>query len=119
VVRATLELVTAVSPQGLPADSFKLVANAAAIDFGGKSPIDPLRVDTLTVHIGVTGTVRIDVTNIVRFWTVDTIAPTTMLLRQVPEGANFAEIRFYPSSDATRGPILHLTYSPRFPFGQQ
>jgi hypothetical protein len=118
VVRASLDLVPAVAPQGFAADSFLLVANAAAIDFGGKSPIDPLHLDTVVVHVGMTDTVRIDVTNIVRFWTVDSLAPTTLVLRQVPEGANFAEIRFYPSTDATRGPLLHLTYSPRFPFGQ-
>ena len=119
VIRATLDLLPAVSAQGIPADSFGLVAHAVVADFGAKSPLDAIHVDTTIVHIGATDTVRLDVTNIVRFWIGDTLAPTTIVLRQVPEGANFSEIRFYPSTDATRGPILHLTYAPRFPFGEK
>ncbi len=118
VIRATLDLIPVAPAHGVPADSFGIAAHAVITDFGAKSPISGTRVDTTIVHIGVTDTVRIDVTNLLRFWIGDTLAPNTIVLRQVPEGANFAEIRFYPSSDLVRGPILHLTYAPRFPFGK-
>jgi hypothetical protein len=118
VIRATLELIPAVAAQGIAADSFGLVALPVVTDFGAKSPLDGTHADTTIVHIGSTDTVHVDVTNILRFWIGDTLAPRTIVLRQVPEGGNFAEIRFYPSSDAAHRPFLRLTYAPRFPFGQ-
>ncbi len=118
IIRATLELITAVPPQGVAADSFGLVAHAVLADFGAKSPLDPTHADTTRLRIGPTDTVRVEIANILRFWAADTLAPTTLVLRQVPEGADFAEIRFFPSTDPTRRPVLHLTYAPRFPFGR-
>jgi hypothetical protein len=118
VIRATLELIPAVAAQGIAADSFGLVANAVVTDFGAKSPLDGTHVDTTIVHIGSTDTVHVDVTNILRFWIGDTLAPPTIVLQQVPEGGDFAEIRFYSTADAVHRPVLRLTYSPRFPFGQ-
>ena len=118
IVRATLELIPAALPQGIAADSFDLVAHAVFADFGAKSPIDGTRVDTVSIHIGPIDTVRIEVTNILRFWAADTLIATTLVLRQAPEGADLAEIRFYPSSDPARRPLLRITYTPHYPFGR-
>jgi hypothetical protein len=122
IARATLVLVTARAPQGVPADSFDLAAHAVLADFGAKSPpsFDPAQVATTRIRLGVSvgDTVRVEVTNIVRLWQVDTLAPTTLTLRQVPEGAEFAEIRFEPSANQAKRPALHLTYARRFPFGK-
>ena len=118
LTRATLELIPAVSPTGIAADSFGIVASAIVADFGAKTPLDLAHVDTTIVHIGVIDTVRIDVTSILRFWAADTLAPTAIVLRQVPEGADFAEIRFKPSADSTHRPRLRITYSPHYQFGK-
>jgi hypothetical protein len=119
IIRATLVLIPAVAPQGVPADSFGIVAQAAVADFGAKSPLLLIPVDTTRLHIGTTDTVRIEVTNIMRLWAADTLTPTTLVLRQTPEGADIAEIRFYASVDSTLRPVLHITYAAPFPFGKQ
>lgn len=121
IARATLEFVPAVLPRGLPADSFGLVAQAALVDLGSKSSLDPIHVDTTMIYIASVDTVEVNVTNIMRFWAADTLAPTTIVLRGVPEGADFAEIRMFSSatSNPALRPTLHLTYSPSYPFGQR
>jgi hypothetical protein len=119
VIRATLDLIPVTAPQGVPADSFGVAAHAVVTDFGAKSPLDPVHVDTTVVHIGVTDTVHINVTNILRLWVANSQAPNTMVLRQVPEGAFFAEGRYYSSRDPSRMPLLRLTFAPRFPFGKR
>ena len=117
ISRATLELVPAVAAQGLPLDSFKMIGSGLIADLGAKSPLDPLHVDTVTVGIGSTDTVHLDVTSILRFWATDTLAPTAFMLRQSPEGGTFSEVRFYSSAAAPYRPVLHVTYSPAYPFG--
>jgi len=118
LIRATLELVPAVAPQGIKADSFGIAAHATVTDFGAKSPIDLNHVDTTGVQIGMTDTVKVEVTRLMRFWIGDSLAPNTMVLRQTGEGGNFAEIRFYSSRDPAHRPLLRLTYSNPFPFGK-
>jgi len=117
IIRATLELFPAVAPQGIAADSFGLVAHAVLADFGAKSALDALHVDTTRVYVGTTDTVHVEITNIMRYWAADTTKPTTVVLRQAPEGADFAEIRFFASSHVARPPLLRLTYIPRVLFG--
>ncbi|MBI1967132.1 MAG: hypothetical protein HYS40_04005 [Gemmatimonadetes bacterium] len=119
IVRATLVLVPASPAQGVPADSFFVVAHGVDADFGGKSPLaaDSTRRGSVQVKIGQTDTVRIDLTRLLRVWSVDTTAITAVMLRMVPEGSTLAEIRFQPSDNAAYRPALHLTYVPRFPFG--
>ena len=122
ISRATLILVTARPPEGVPADSFTLAAHGVVADFGAKSPLsaDVSRVATTRVHIGVArgDTVRIEMTDILRSWQIDTLAPTALALRQLPEGSEFPEIRFEPSTNTGLGPALHVTYVRRFPFGK-
>ena len=122
ISRATLVLVTARPPEGVPADSFTLSAHGVLADFSAKSPLspDPSRVATTRVHIGIArgDTVRIEMADILRSWQIDTLAPTTLALRQVPEGTEFPEIRFEPSTNTGLAPALHVTYVRRFPFGK-
>ncbi|HEU5260888.1 MAG TPA: hypothetical protein VFU41_05615 [Gemmatimonadales bacterium] len=119
IVRATLILVPAVAARGAPADSFIVEAHTVLTDFGAKSPIalDPQRTDTAMIRIGATDSVRIEVTNLLRLWAVDTILPTAIMLRAQDEGSNPAEIRFYPSAAQPYRPSLRVTFARRFPFG--
>ena len=122
ISRATLVLVTARPPEGVPADSFTLSAHGVLADFSAKSPLspDPSRVATTRVHIGIArgDTVRIEMADILRSWQIDTLAPTALALRQIPEGTEFPEIRFEPSTNLALAPALHVTYVRRFPFGK-
>lgn len=119
VIRATLLLVPAVAARGAPGDSFVVEAHTILADFGAKSPfaVDVTRTDTTMIRIGVTDTVRIEVTNLLQFWATDTLVPTALMLRAQDEAASPAEIRFYPSVAAAYAPALQLTFSRKFPFG--
>lgn len=119
IARATLELIPAVLPRGVASDSFDLVTQAVLVDLGAKSALDPIHVDTTRIYITPMDTVRIELTNLMRFWAADTTAPTAIVIRQAPEGGSFAELRMFASSTAAYRPMLHLTYSPSFPFGQR
>ena len=120
IIRATLILVPAVPVQGAPSDSFVVEAHTVLADFGAKSPLffDATRTDTTFVRVGATDTVRIDVTNLLQFWTSDSTRPEVMMLRSQGEGGHPSEIRFYPSAAAAYRPALRITYARRFPFGE-
>lgn len=126
IVRATLILIPSDSVRGVPSDSFELLAHATLLDVGAKSPtlLDPtLPPDSTIIHVGLTDTVRIDVTKILRRWQIDTLMPRTLILQQgvfisglLYNGAEFAEGRFYSSRAALHRPRLHITYIPRITF---
>lgn len=118
VVRATLLLVPVEAVAGAPGDSFSVVAHPVVADLGAKSPLTAsgTPVTAARVHLGSADTVRIELTDLVRAWAFDTTATTALFLRQVPEAATYAQIRFYSSRTAFR-PTLHVTYVRRFPFG--
>lgn len=115
VVRATLEFVAAAPLEGGAADSFPIFASPVIADFGAKSPLNFTHTDTTWIAIGPIDTVRLDVTNVLGFWAMDSTQQTTLMLRQVPEGATFAELRLHSSLDVTQAPRLHITYAPRYP----
>jgi hypothetical protein len=115
VVRATLEFVAAAQLEGSAADSFPVVAYAVIADFGAKSPLNLTHVDTTWISIAPIDTVRLDVTNVLSLWATDSVPPTTLVLRQVPEGTAFAELRWHGSVDVAQRPTLHITYAPRYP----
>lgn len=115
IVIATLELIPTVPPIGIAADSFRVVASPVIADFGAKSPLNNVFTDTTRIYIAPTDTIRLSVTNVMISWTLNTASPTTLFLQQVPEGANFAELRFHSSLDVPYRPRLHLTYAPRYP----
>lgn len=117
ILRATLVLTPAVAAQGVPADSFFVVARAVVTDLGAKSPISSSVRDSARVHIGSTAALRIEVAPFLRVWASDSTAPRAVMLTQRPEGATFAEIRFHGSGAGAFRPTLEITYSPRFPFG--
>jgi hypothetical protein len=120
VVRATVILVPAVASLGAPVDSFVIRARPVLTDLGAKSPIsgDPLFFGDAIIHPGSTDTVRIELTNLVRSWAIDTSATTAFFLGSIPEAASFTEIRFYSSRASAFRPALRVTYVKRFPFGE-
>jgi hypothetical protein len=115
VVRATLEFVTAAQLEGTAADSFRIVAHPVIADFGAKSPLNFAHTDTTWIAVAPVDTVRMDVTHVLALWTTDSLQPPMLVLRQVPEGAAFAELRLHSSADLAQAPTLHLTYAPRYP----
>jgi hypothetical protein len=118
VIRATLDLIPTTAPQGIAADSFQIVAHPVVADFGPKSLLSATHTDTTRMYIALSDTVHIDVTDVLRFWTTDTVVSTTLILRQIPEGADFAEFRFHGSRDVGLRPTLHITYVPRYVLGK-
>ena len=119
VVRATVVLVPVAPVQGAPGDSFSVIARPVLTDIGAKSPLSTASTvfGRTTIHIGAADTVRIELSDLVRAWALDTSATTTFMLGQVPEAASYTEIRFYSSRTPAFRPALHVTYVKRFPFG--
>jgi hypothetical protein len=116
VVRATLILVPVNAVRGAPSDSFKIEAHALAADLGAKSPLSSLAGSRI-IHIGSPDTVTIELTNLVRGWSLDTTLTTALVLGQVPEAASYTEVRFYSSRAPEFRPGLRVTYVKRFRFG--
>lgn len=119
VVRATLLLVPVEAVAGARGDSFSVVAHPVGADLGAKSPLNTsgALLSSARIYMGSTDTVRIELTDLVRAWAFDTTAATAFFLRQVPEAATYAHIRFYSSRTAFR-PTLRVAYVRRFPFGR-
>ena len=120
VVRATLILVPARPVRGARADSFAVFARPVLTDIGAKSPLNTnsSSFGLATVHLNVPDTVRIEMTNLIRAWArADTSAVTTFVLQQRPEGASYAQIRFYSTRAPGLRPALHITYVRRYAFG--
>ena len=120
VVRATLVLVPVNAVPGVPSDSFALEGRNVTTDIGAKSPLGTTSslIATTFIHIGSPDTVRLEVTNLVRAWSLDTTQVTTILLRQLPEGATYTQARFYSSRAPAFRPSLQVTYVHRFQFGK-
>ncbi len=123
VIRATLLLLPTAQAQGVPGDSFVVRANPLSADFGPKSPIvlpNILSTDTsmVTIAVGTSDTVRLDITTIVRSWRADTTAPRSIMLQAVPEGADLAEISFGSSLTPGFEPRLKVAFVPAVKFGR-
>jgi hypothetical protein len=119
VVRATLLLVPVSAVQGVPSDSFRILARPVLADLGAKSPLGTTSglFGSTFVRIGSPDTVRIELTNLVRAWSTDTTMATVIVLGEVPEATSYTQIRFYSSRAAAFRPALHVTYVHRFQFG--
>jgi hypothetical protein len=119
VVRATLILVPVSAVQGAPSDSFQVLARNVLTDLGGKSPLGTTAslYGSKVIHIGSTDTVNVELTNLVRAWSLDTTMTTAFVLGQAPEATSYTEIRFYSSRAPAFRPGLHVTYVKRFRFG--
>ncbi|OLC85783.1 MAG: hypothetical protein DMD38_05580 [Gemmatimonadetes bacterium] len=116
LVRATLILVPVSPVPGVPSDSFAIEGRNVTTDLGAKSPLGST-FNTTFVHIGSADTVRLELTNLVRAWTLDTTQVTSLFLRQLPEAASYTQARFYSSRAPAFRPSLHVTYVKRFAFG--
>lgn len=129
VVRATLYLVPVTAPAGVPSDSVVITFARVSTDIGAKSPCvpdalangcivlgDSAFVMAASAPMGSTDTIAADITQIVRGWAADTVAPQTLMLREFPEGGNLVYLRVYSSRSAFQ-PALHITYVPRYSFG--
>jgi len=119
VVRATLILVPVSAVQGVPSDSFSILARPVLTDLGAKSPLGTTGslFGSTVIHIGSPDTVNIELTNLVRAWSLDTSMVTAFALGHVPEATSYTEIRFYSSRTPAFRPGLHVTYVKRFRFG--
>ena len=120
IVRATLILVPVNTVPGSPRDSFRIVAKPVVTDLGAKSPLSANNslYDTTVVHTGSADTVRLELTNLVRAWALDTTIVTTFFLGQVPEATSFTEARFYSTRAPGFKPALQVTYVSHFAFGK-
>lgn len=124
VLRATLIMVPAEPVIGAPGDTVFLRAKAVATDVGPKSPFVEIPVDTLPlgrvdVPVGTTEPVRIDITHILRSWSLDAARPRSFMLMVANEAASFAEFRFFSSASAADRPVLQVTYAPPVAGGSQ
>lgn len=119
VVRATLVLVPVNPVRGAPSDSFRILARPVLTDLGAKSPLGTTAslFGSTFIHIGSPDTVNLELTNLVRAWSLDTTMVTAFALGQVPEAASYTEARFYSSRAPAFRPALHVTYVKRFRFG--
>jgi hypothetical protein len=118
VVRATVVLVPVAPVAGVAADSFRILVRPVLADLGAKSPMSVEAAGSAVIHIGSSDTVRIDITDLARTWSlIDTLA-TAFFLGQQPEATSFTQIEFYSSRAAAFSPALHVTYVKRFPFGR-
>ena len=118
IVRATLVLIPEIPVISAPGDTLVLLAHSLASDIGPKSPVRPAVSDSA----GLTGarlvngtgdTIRVDITDVMRSWRQDTITPRTLVLRIDREGGSFGQLRFWSTADATRRPVIDLTYVPQ------
>ena len=122
IVRATLELVPSAPIAGLPTDPSLLLAKAVLGDLGAKSPTvednDANFVGIDTLAPGLSDTVRVDVTNIVKLWqSATTERPEAFLLKLLPEASTFMRPEFGSSRRPEIGtPRLRITYMLAFPF---
>ncbi|HEV2671533.1 MAG TPA: hypothetical protein VGU74_10590 [Gemmatimonadales bacterium] len=117
VVRATLILVPVAPVLGSPADSFELRALPVLADVGAKSPVTGVLTFKTIIHLNSADTVRMELTDLVRNWALDTTQTRSVMLGQVPEAASYPEIHFYSSRAPAFRPALHITYVKRYPFG--
>jgi hypothetical protein len=132
VVRATLILMPVSAVQGIPGDSFRILVRPLVSDLGAKSPLGTTTslFGSTFMHIGTADTVQIELTNLVRAWTLDTTLVTSIVLSQgggpagfvgraeVQEAESYTEARFYSSRAPAFRPMLHVTYVHRFQFGK-
>ncbi|MGH7614131.1 MAG: hypothetical protein ACREMW_08855 [Gemmatimonadales bacterium] len=132
IIRATLILVPVAPVPATPPDSFFLMVNHVAADLGAKSPIatDTIAPKSALFGPGLSDTVQIEVTSLLRFWQFDTTSATAVYLRLLAldrvfsteldgsEASTFTALRLYSSRTPAFRPALRLTFSRRFRFGE-
>lgn len=114
IVRATLVLVPRSPAAGAVGDTLQLVATGITADFGAKSPLVQVPVDSLVlrigrVAIGSADTIRLDVTDLLRGWTASPDRPRTIVIRAVPEGGALGVVAVGGTTGGGT-PTLQVTY---------
>ncbi len=117
IVRATIQLVPTGPVLGAPGDSIRILAQAVTANVGAKSPllivpIDSVEIRSTVAAVGQADTIRVDVTEILRAWLVNGDLPRLLVLRAVPEGSRFSEVRAGSSALTAARPTLHITFVP-------
>lgn len=114
IARATLLVETAEPVVGAPGDTLWLRADGLSADFGPKSPILVLAAarDSVAVTTGFSGTIELDVTQLVRSWQTVPDRPRVLVLRLLPEGAAVGEVRVRSVRGGVGAAALRLTYVP-------
>ncbi len=115
IVRATLELIPTQPTAGLPHDPGTLNVRGLAVDFGAKSPVEPLSLGTLALQANIADTVRVEIATVVQFWQTGLLRPPAVFLSISPEVETFTQAVF-GSSRSGSPPRIRLNYLPRFPF---
>lgn len=117
VVRATLMLVPAEPVIAAPGDTLLVLAHGLASDIGPKSPVLPALTDSagragVRIVAGMTDTIKVDITEVMRAWKQDSVSARALILRVEREGGSYGQLRFWSTADATRLPVLDVTYVP-------
>lgn len=91
IVRATLVLLPQAAAIGATGDTLSLLATGITADFGAKSPLVPVPIDSVPLRrgrlaIGTADTIRLDVTDLLRGWSANPDQPRTVVIRAFPEG---------------------------------
>jgi len=119
VVRATLIMVPLGPVPGAPADSFTILARAVVADLGAKSPLSTNSqfFGSKIIHLNTADTLRMELTDLVRSWALDSTLASALMLGQAPEGASYTQIRYYSTRTPAFRPTLHVTFVRRYAFG--
>jgi hypothetical protein len=119
VVRATLVMVPVGPVPGAPADSFTILARAVIADLGAKSPLSTNAqfFGSKVIHLNVADTLRMELTDLVRSWALDSTLASALMLGQAPEAASYTQVRFYSTRAPAFRPTLHITFVRRYAFG--
>ena len=119
VVRATLIMVPVGPVPGAPADSFIILARPVIADLGAKSPLSTNAqfFGSKVVHLNVADTLRMELTDLVRSWALDSTLATALMFGQAPEASSYTQIRFYSTRAPAFRPTLHVTFVRRYAFG--
>lgn len=120
LVRATLELIPTGPLTGIPRDSVFIQVRPVVADFGSKSPTssDALFLTTVAHIPGPMDTLAIEVRRALTLWQGDDGLPPALVVQLFPETSSFTRATFGSSRTPGMTPMLRVTYSRTFPFGE-
>ena len=111
VVRATLLVPPAQPIFGAPGDTFLLRVVALGSDFGPKSPVADMSYGgSVSVAVGGSDTVSVDITKILLLWRGNPAAPRSLMLQLEPEAASINAVELPGQGSATPAAI-RVTYA--------
>jgi hypothetical protein len=122
IIRATLHLVPVAAVGGMAGDSAWIDVRGVFSDLGAKSPrisSSPNLIVMKRLQPGLTDTLSVEVTPIVRLWANDPAPPAALFLALNPEASSFALAQFGSSRTPGARPTLRITYALPYPFEVQ